>query len=272
MAADTLPNMDADSVAGINAKLDRADEHMKALEDEIGVYVDSYPYDYALEIDPDGGRYSVRVTIKAPPPIRLAIICGDFIHNLRSTLEYGICALVPAITTSTQFPICKASSGFQSIVTAAKRNRPGALTGLNPTGKLFAYVEKAQPYNGAHGIDSHPLWLLAQLSNADKHRAILTTAGSHTPSTDLRIGGDDIEFIGKAELIYDQPLVDRAEVVRGQFEPTPGHKPDLYVYGRIPIDIAFGDQLVPSKSLPELVKAVREVVDSLVTLSAAGST
>jgi hypothetical protein len=125
---------------------------------------------------------------------------------------------------------------------------------------VFAYVEKSQPYNGPHGVEHHPLWLLAQLSNADKHRAILMRACSHTRSPDLRAGGPGIEFLGKAEFICDQPLFDGAEILRGRFRPMPGAQPQVEVMGHLPIDLAFGEDLVPSQSLRVLRDAVAEVV------------
>ena len=95
--------MDQISFVGNVAKLERADEHLKALTDEIGGFTDSDPYTYALQVDPDAGHHSVRITIERPLPIRLEIICGDFVHCLRSAFDYIVCAVVPTFTRSTQF-------------------------------------------------------------------------------------------------------------------------------------------------------------------------
>lgn len=32
-----------------------------------------------------------RVGLKPPPPLRIAVLCGDFVHNLRSSLDHHLC-------------------------------------------------------------------------------------------------------------------------------------------------------------------------------------
>lgn len=248
---------------GIIAKLDRADEHLKALTDEVRSFVDGEPNRYVIYLDGDAGSYRVCVTVKRPPPIRLSVICGDYIHCLRCVLDHLICLHVPTaqITRRTAFPIFDDPADFKAQVTRpARRGKRGYLTGLtDPNGTIVSYIEHVQPFNGQQGIDFHPLGILSKLSNADKHRTILTSATSHSESPDLHAVGQDVEFIGKAEFFYDRPLVDGADVIRGRFKPT-GPQPHVQVKGHLPIDVAFGEELVPTRSLDVLRHAVREVV------------
>lgn len=259
--------MDQRHLDGITAKLDRADEHLVALADETRAWVQTEPNRYSVEVDYEAGTYCVRVALEREPPIKLSIICGDFVHCLRSGLDYLACGVVGKVSRRSAFPIFHDRADFAERVTLpAKNNRPGPLTGLDLNGRVFAYIEHAQPYNGPHGVKNHPLWLLDELWNADKHRAILTMASSHAHGASLSVSGEGIEFIGKAAYFYDKPLEDGAEVIRGQLKPVTQGKPQMKMEGHLPLDVAFGKEGVTSESLGTLRNAAREVVSNVVKL------
>jgi hypothetical protein len=264
-----LIRMDEVVLEGIREKLRRADEHFVTLDNEVSAYFNTEPHAYPADADYNTGRYSIRVTIKTPPPVRLGVLCGDFIHCLRCVLDHLVCANVPHITRRTAFPLYNSGGAFFSkVVTPARENKPGPLTGLDPEGAVFALVERAQPYKGAHGYAEHPLWVLGELSNADKHRAILARAATHRKLDEptLRFAGTDIEYLGRAELIYDQPLEDGAEVLRGQFRVTGAH-PQVQVHGHFPVRIAFGEMLAPIESFGLMRKAVGEVAAGIASVN-----
>jgi hypothetical protein len=128
------------------------------------------------------------------------------VHCLRSALDH-LCGLVEKVSTRTGFPVYHGRGDFAERVTLlAKNNRPGALTGLDLNGRPFAYIEHTQPYNGTARSRKPPPWLLNELWNADKHRAILAMASSHAHGATLSVSGDGIEFVGKAAYFYDKPL------------------------------------------------------------------
>lgn len=263
--------MDQTQLDGIWAKLARADEHLEALQRAIKTFSDSQPNSYWPELDLQAGLYSIRVTLEKPPPARLAVICGDYVHALRSTLDHLVCGLVRRPTNRTAFPIFIDPDEFLcSVVLPAKRKRLGPLTGIDPMSPLFAFIESAQPYKGGDELASNALYILRELSNTDKHRAILAQVAAHTVSADLRVIGDGLIFIGKAEYTYDKPLVDGAEVVKGRFETPVQGEPKVEVQGDFPVDVAFGkDILVPSASLESLKEAVVQIVRKTRPLHAA---
>jgi hypothetical protein len=256
-----------EQIEGIHAKLDRADEHLQALTHEVRCFVKSNPNDYRIKLDLDACSYSVRVTLKRPPPIRAALICGDYAYCLRSALDHVAYAIVPPTKRRTvAFPICKCAKDFRDKVVVPGPKGKGALPSLNQTGTPFAYIEHVQPYNGRHGIEHNPLWLLDELCNADKHRTILVRACAHTPSPSARVTGEGVEFIGKGRFVYDQPLVDGAEVLSGHFRVIPGPEPKVHVHGDLPLTVAFGEDLLPLESLDALRNAAREVVENITRL------
>ncbi len=102
MAGMEAPELDLTSVY---AKLDRAEEHFKAVDAEIAKWANSSHHEPFFERGGYGTRLGIAVTHVGPPPdlIRWSIILGDCINNLRSALDHLINAFtkVNAIYTPT---------------------------------------------------------------------------------------------------------------------------------------------------------------------------
>lgn len=97
------------------------------------------------------------------PPKTVATIVGDCLHNLRASLDYLVWQLVYSNPPNTpgknnMFPICQAASNFEELL------RKGRLDGLEE--KAVEAVRSLQPLD----LPQHPLVLLNDLYNADKHR------------------------------------------------------------------------------------------------------
>jgi hypothetical protein len=160
--------MEEEVLQGVREKLRRAHEHTETLDREIGAYFDGEPHAYWTDADYDRGRYSVRITINTPPPVKLGVICGDVIHCLRSVLDHLVCSHVKHVTRQTAWPLYgKKRLFYERVIAPAWTNREGPLTGLDPEGPLFALIQEFQPYKGKYGYTEHPLWVLGQLSNAE---------------------------------------------------------------------------------------------------------
>ena len=98
------------------------------------------------------------------PPLRLAVLVGEIIHNLRSAIDHLLWQLVVANGQEPgerhQFPVYDDKSKYKA---AVKRKR---ITGISAAAE--ALVQGLQPY---HAVDpTHdPLWLLHNLHIRDKH-------------------------------------------------------------------------------------------------------
>ncbi|MCZ7587694.1 MAG: hypothetical protein M5U27_02285 [Gaiella sp.] len=157
------------SLNGVNLKLGRAEEHLDAIDAEIGRYIKSHPYIPVREYHPEPSRPDVvglRI-IEAPRP-ELALTVGDYLYNVRSALDHLAWQLVIANngepTNRTEFPIFKDSRTYE--------NRVGEkVSGMHPM--AAAFIEGLQPYNRRDGSLDHPLWLLHDLCNIDKHQTTL---------------------------------------------------------------------------------------------------
>jgi hypothetical protein len=246
---------------GIIAKLERAKEHLERLHGEVDTFLDGKPHSYWAKPDFYAGRYALHVTINQEPPAPLSVTCGDFVHCLRSALDHLICGAVPKITKRTSFPIYRDGDDFLcGVELPAKRKQWGPLTGLDPDGEMFALVKTLQPYAGPHGYEAHFLHVLAELSNADKHRAILASAAANRmiDTAALWVRGKDI-ICSDAEYALGTPLINGAKVAWGTLTVV-GAEPEMEMEGDLPVDIAFGPVLVRLEGLEEVRKGVGDAI------------
>jgi hypothetical protein len=156
----------------VRLKLDRAKEHLAALDSEVADFLKLEPYRVEPKIDAENiyGKFG-RFRIVHEPPIRFGLIFGDYIHNVRSALDHLVWQL-QLKTTSTpkprsQFPIFKQPNA-------------GRLKDQTPdvSDEARGVIESLQPYNrtNRHGpIALHPLWQIGQLDGIDKHATPLVT-------------------------------------------------------------------------------------------------
>ncbi len=246
---------------GIIAKLARADEHLERLRHDIDTWLDGKPHSYWAKPDFHTGRYSIHITIHGDPPALLSVVCGDFVHCLRSALDHLVCGNVKKITKRTAFPIYRDGDDFFcGVLLPARRKQWGPLTGLDPDGELFAMVKDVQPYMGPDGYEAHFLHVLAELSNADKHRAILASAAANRLVADqeLWVRGNDI-VCSDAEYALGTPLVNGAKVAWGTLTVV-GAKPEMEMEHDFPVEVAFGSALVGLEALEEVRKGVRAAI------------
>lgn len=169
---------------GIRAKLLRAEEHLCIFNAEARSYIDSCNPTLSLHVDENTRDGRITFNVTASPPLRLSTLVGDCVHNSRSALDNLICALARIKKPAHKchgigYPICMKRDDFlKSTIRKAIPMR--ALT----------LIERLQPYNGGNlPPHAHPLAILNQLSNRDKHRAIaITSAYSRNTTITIPVG------------------------------------------------------------------------------------
>lgn len=165
-------------------KVKRAQKHMVDIERAAKDYASRHPYKLTRVRHADRKRkvaYRVRITEQPDPMI--AIMLGDFVHNLRSALDHIVVACVPKKRRkSAGFPIVSdpiwdtdAKGQFVVKDDDARERFATAVEGL-PKGAL-AIVERAQPYHSRTGSHRNAIGILSRLENADKHRKLITIGG-----------------------------------------------------------------------------------------------
>lgn len=162
-------------LGGVIAKFNRSKQQFDVLREEIGKFSDQDPKPHFSRgyFDTKTWEWIERFQIREPPPMRWGVILGDCVHNLRSALDHLICQLTLLNggtmddCAQTQFPIAsKDEAQFEAM---ANYRIPGL------SKKHRAIVKMTQPYRAGDRAASHPLSVLAELSNADKHRLINPT-------------------------------------------------------------------------------------------------
>jgi hypothetical protein len=158
------------------AKLIRAHEHIQALKQTIDA-LGPTPYSIVEERNPQTADRDFRLVAKDLTGFRripmLSVIVGDAIHQMRSSLDHAAWQIAkPPVERTTAFPICIEKSGTRnSFYGSANDAGTGVRYLKNVSLAGFEYIESIQPYNRLGKQDE--LWLLNELWNKDKHRALI---------------------------------------------------------------------------------------------------
>jgi len=182
-------------------------------------------------------------------PTRVRLLVGEVLQDLRSALDHLIGELERGNGSSRdsqfEFPIFWDSARY-------KKESPRKVLGV-PAAALTV-IEKSQPYHRpAPSYKDHPLWILQDLNNADKHRVLIGTSNSIT------IDNLDINL---------QPGEHRDVVlsISPRHRANPQHEPDTAEKERMTLNAnftMFGQRhqqpIIPG--LLELRDAVSQIVD-----------
>jgi hypothetical protein len=246
----------AEPLDGCRAKLDRADEHLDLFEREIDAFLEDESQSVALSIpylDPESGYHIVYAVVESDPPLRLGVILGDVVHNVRSALDHLVWQLVLANGETpgrgNAFPIVDHPNDFAGKAAVA-------LKGVTPGHR--AVIESVQPYHGSDGPETTYLGLLRHLSNVDKHQVVHTTLAVLLDPGE-RISARVVRGPGRVAVKQFMPLgafEHGAELLRFKVEPlTPDTEVD--VDGDVPGGIAIGERrarLDHVKHLPQVAR------------------
>lgn len=164
-------------------KVQRAEKHMADIEQAATMYASSHPYSFTRIRLPDSkNEIRARFKITKQPDPMIAVMLGDFIHNLRCALDYIVVACAPKkYRKHANFPIlyqdifAKNKDGqFEVKDDCLRDNFETATKGLHPSAKSL--IISLQPYQ-ALSLGFPPdnaLGVLNRLENADKHRKLIT--------------------------------------------------------------------------------------------------
>lgn len=163
--------MSVDPLYGPLRKVDWAKQHVDKLEREVREFADRNPYRIVVEpsFQPNNpAMISLAVRFREEMPDEFALLVGDALHNLRSSLDHLACCLVPGGTSDPEcsFPFAKSESAFEQTMLSRpiRKAKPIAIDG----------IRKLKPYPG--GNDT--LYGLHLIDNLDKHRLLLPVIGA----------------------------------------------------------------------------------------------
>jgi hypothetical protein len=259
-------------LAGCEAKLRRAQQNLELLDAGIGGYLDQHPEPIPRvgEFDDDTGehiRWRFR-PIEHPDPILGAVI-GDYIHDLRSTLDHLAFELsfldtggkIPPRTIA--FPCCRVRKYATGSPLAWDSNTTRKkLSGINARHRAMIY--RAQPCYRRKDTPSSSRTVARRRRNAladledfwnhDKHRTLEPVASTPFDIRAEVIGIRDCEPL--ADLVVRQEVLGRpieggAEVYSVRVRPT-GPNPQMEVVCRVGVLVTFRNGLPVLDVLPRL--------------------
>jgi hypothetical protein len=262
-------------LTGPRAKLERAEEHFKALCDECLMFVQQDTNFGRSTFDCEDGWYVVLLHPIPDFPLHIALIAGDCLNNIRAALDQLIWQLVlredQEPGQSHSFPIYDTREEFiKKVETPAKKGKQKSpLYGIPVDGDAWRIIEAVQPFNNPQP-ECGDLALLAKFTNFDKHRTLLlqeTYAGPQWVANGIRWRPSlqpierrlSPDFVPRSR---EQPT----EIARFRFEP--GVDPGIRMMGNIPVEPTIGDDKIDIAlwCLSNFRRGAEEILDQIAAL------
>src|SRR6266852_1906168 len=147
-------------------KLDWAQRHLKAMDDDLLAFHKSNPCRFTGEDDLTNQRYNLRVDLDDVPD-HICLRCGDAFYCMRACLDqlvWRLAKLNVTIPDRTQFPIIE---DWNSDTLGRFKDN---LRDVPPD--AIAIIRDLQPANRPASAKENLLWRLNAMCNLDKHRRI----------------------------------------------------------------------------------------------------
>lgn len=250
-------------LARVEAKLTRAEAESDRLGRETTRVLNLRPdefYRLVPDFDLQASECRFRMAKVSEPPLReWEPMLGEIFHDLRSALDqlaYQLAILHEPTKDpppGTEFPIFLHRKKFWA---QGKGSGTYKTRGISPT--VQAAIEKLQPYD----TPEHPLWVLQQLSNSDKHRlGVIVDAEVAHPIVVGPYWRDAIEVSSQWER---GPYEDGMDIVTYRLRelgPNPGV--EMQFKPTLPISIDEGIGRPPrllAQVMRDLTSTVKEIV------------
>jgi hypothetical protein len=187
---------DAPSLIGPLARIERANEHIRHLNDRLVAFVRSRPYTAVPQPDPNPFNRAFLITEVKPIPLQVRVMIGEIPHHLRAALDLLVCQLLlrenvtdPKILKKREFPIFfKRDLSIPKVKKEHEADIARKIKGVGP--KPYALIESLQPCVAGNGDERSHLAQVAELDNTDKHRLLLAAVGSmHFPQVSFHDAG-----------------------------------------------------------------------------------
>lgn len=162
-------------------KIARAKQHIADVERLCSVFYDSQPHRIFTEHDAQGPGYTIKLRLEKPVPDEIALVVGDAIYQMRSSLDVLACCLATANrakdTKGTYFPFAGSAAEFMLPATQRKIQKLSAAH--------RQIIHHWKPYQGGNNV----LWILNRLANIDRHNRLVTVGGFGGDIKSLRLTG-----------------------------------------------------------------------------------
>jgi hypothetical protein len=254
-----------DPFAGAHIKLARARHHRDDLNAQTEAFLKpdgELPHGVAFDRSRERGILTVRASFIAETqaPSHLGAIAADLANNLRTALDHFVATLKRVHGASANqvrqggFPVARAAEDF------AER-APRALAGLPADSPAWQAIQDAQPFH-AEDPSAHPLAVLVDLNNADKHRLLLPTYAYATVADGLGL----IEVLEPKRVMSSvafwrsgEPLNDGTQLAVLKFGPGASDCPVRASQDAV-LALSWGDPTATRTTFDAMIAAVEDLV------------
>jgi hypothetical protein len=194
-----------------------AKEHIEDFHRNLKGFIESKPYSFAVEVDPNTGEYIHKIKLRRQLPDRLRRTARDAIQGLRATLDHTMFVIAKE---DRYFPFRGDADAFKNCLSEKFGDFPPEIVDV---------LRAAQPYKGGNDI----LWAMNRACNPNKH-GLIRPIGTV-------IGGIEISGPGTLEtLLVFQPKWDgtKNEMVFARMMPGDSNSPPNL---KIAFDVGIGD-------------------------------
>ena len=257
---------------GIRAKIERSKHHINDLERRLHTFRESRPYRLISEPDADARQQLCKVRVHAAIPPELAVVAGEIVHQLRSSLDHLAWQLwdkngrVKLREDKVYFPVYEADDKYNA-------ERPNKVEGVFAPAAV-RILDDLKPYAAGNDL----LWKLHKLNNIDKHRHLSVVACA-LESVGLLISGAGFnppENAARFDMLKPQSAGDELRVIEdgavvcayGSFTP-PGCLPVSNVDMNLQaiFEIVFGEpRVVRGEPVLHLLHQLTGLTDGIVSL------
>lgn len=167
---------------GCRLKVAQAIKDFDVLHGEIVGYAKANPYPIAIERELQSRTKVIKVGEPLVLPAEWGLRAGLCAYSARSALEHLVYELAAKCggdpeREKTQFPIAlNRDQYFKARRKRARSYRDKSLAGIDE--RWRKKIDEVQPYNHVSDPACHPLAVLGQLSNRDKHRTLSPAYGA----------------------------------------------------------------------------------------------
>lgn len=238
------------------------DSQLKQLHQEITEFLDGEPYEWIDEVDSLAREIIARLRFRRPDEI-WGLLISEIIHLLRSALDNAVHELLfpgakVRMSKTCEFPIFDTASKYFSTGRSGGRFK---IAGLRQD--AIDIIDARQPHLDGPNAHSHPLWVLQELWNWDKHCVVHTAVFNKRYRNPVVTCSEDNEIVS---VRMPGILEDNAEMFR--YRPT-GRPARLESYTEMDAEINMTvtfDEAGPASSqevlaiIPEIGDYVRETL------------
>jgi len=171
-----MPPLAQRSLTSATLKRRRAKEHLDNLKARIEAFTNETSQSVTADFNEQSREYVLYAHIGGEPDRSWPLLVGEFLHNLRSSLDAIMWQLAipnPVNPSAIQFPIFKDAVERREAGRRISGYDKSGLRQLQDVDPTAEPVVKALQPCFAKGPEAHPLWILNQLNNIDKHRTVL---------------------------------------------------------------------------------------------------